>query len=118
MKRLSELSHDTILTVYQYPYDTDIRLMSVEEIIEDRYYENEDARFSLAEKEILDFDLSDILSRICEEGYEDMDEDVRDAVFSAPETEPFLRMIKEVFERYPVYYDGATVLNDLREVQE
>lgn len=68
---------------------------------------------SLADSEILSFDLKSIIDQIGEDAYEDWNEQVWDSIKDAPETKSFLEFINNVFSTHKVYYGGKPILMDM-----
>lgn len=117
MVKLSELPMDAYLTVGH----TDIgemRIISKEDFLNDACFLDSliypCPEVTLAEKTYCDFDLNWIIEMIGDgETYEDWQEDVLNDIMNSPETEPFIKMVKEVFKRHPTYWEGQLVDIDM-----
>ena len=68
---------------------------------------------SLANSEIMSFDLKNVIDQVGEDAYEDWNEQVWDSIKDAPETKIFLEFINKVFSAHKVYYAGKVVLVDI-----
>lgn len=116
MIKLSELTMDTLLIVGGWV--DNLEVMDKQDFLDSDYFLNyPDEPFpivTLAEKEILHFDLWDCIERIGDgEAYDGWDEDVYDYIKDQPETIAFLKLVKKVFESRPIYYDGESVEIDM-----
>ena len=68
---------------------------------------------SIADFEIIQFDLKDIIDQLGEYAYEDWNEQVWDSIENAPETKAFLELVKKTFECHKVYYPSKAILIDI-----
>lgn len=117
MKKLSELSMDTMLCV-GHQNDGEFDVMSKDDYLRSSQFIDYPAEpftsVCLADKSVLTFDLFDAIERIGDDSsYEDWDEDVYNDIKDLPETKAFLEKFKEVSERNPTYWEGEAVDIDM-----
>lgn len=117
MVKLSELSMDACLTVRNTSFG-EFSIMDKEDFLNDAAFLDSLVEpcpeVTLAEKTYCDFDLNWIIDNIGDgETYDGWAEDVLYDIMHSPETEPFLKMVKEVFERHPTYWEGELVDVDM-----
>ena len=117
MVKLSKLPMNAYLTV-GYSDMGGFRLIEKEEFLNDAVFLDSLTEpcleVTLAEKTYCNFDLNWIIEMIGDgETYDGWVEDVLYDIMNSPETEPFLKMVKEVFERHPTYWEGQIVDIDM-----
>ncbi|KAF5050635.1 hypothetical protein DSECCO2_427320 [anaerobic digester metagenome] len=122
MKKLSELSMDTMLCV-GHQNDREFDVMPKEDYLRSYQFLDYPAEpftsVCLADKSVLTFDLFDAIERIGDgSSYEGWDEDVYNDIKDLPETKAFLEKFKEVSERNPTYWEGEAVEIDMIPEQE
>ena len=110
---LSELHDSELLFIEKFHNDPTI--ISKEDFLSSYDYLEDIRNVSLAEPEIMSFDLKNIIDQIGEDAYEDWNEQVWDSIKDAPETKAFLELIKNTFSSHKVYYSGRNVIIDLEE---
>lgn len=115
MKKLSELSDDTMLCV-EHNYDGDIQVMTKEEFLDSAYYLDYPVEpfpiVTIADKSIQTFDLGDIIYNMADEMHEDWDDDVICELKGTAGIAEFEALINEILERHPTYYEGEEVKID------
>lgn len=117
MVKLSELPMNAYLTVRNTSFN-EFSIMDKEDFLNDAAFLDSLTtpcpEVTLAEKTYCDFNLNWIIDIIGDgETYDGWAEDVLYDIMHSPETEPFLKMVKEVFERHPTYWEGQLVDIDM-----
>ena len=111
MKKLSELSDDTMLCVKREENSDDFYAMTKADFLIYKYDRN--SQVNIAEKNIPEFDLSNVLAEIAEnEGYNDYLDDIIPDL-DADITNRFVEHINEIFAKHPVYYMGESIEIDI-----
>lgn len=118
MKKLSELSEDTMLTV-EHRNDGEMEIMSVKDYYDSCYYLDYPVepltKVTIAEKTCAKFNLCEVLERIGEgETHESWYEDVlHDIDKSDLDVKGFEEKINTILSRNPTYWDGEEILIDV-----
>lgn len=117
MKKLSELSNDTLLTVKQR-LGGDFSVMSKKGFLDSYYfldYQTEPfPNITIAEPFYAKFDLYNWLVYVGEDHcYEGWVEDVCERLAIEPETKAFIDRVDQIFRAYPTYYEGEPVEVDI-----
>ena len=117
MRKLTELPMDTMLAIERSDYD-DLKIMDVHDFLSSEYFDNFPEKpfpkVFLAESTREKFDLFNAIESICDgTTYDDCAEDVYNDVKDAPETAAFIKLLNEVFQRHPTYWEGEPVEVDI-----
>ena len=110
----SELHDDELLFIEFYKGEP--LLMTKGEFIQSdewKEYPYNICKISLAESEVMSFDLKQVIDQIGEDAYEDWNEQVWDSIKDAPETKTFLEFINNVFSSHKVYYGNRPIYVDI-----
>lgn len=121
MKRLSELSGNTMLTVRDNHYSTDFSVMDKDEFLESHYFldyapspTNNGIEVTVADITTAKFDLLNYLEYIGEdECYEGWIDDVYDSILTEPATKEFIERVNAIFGSHPTYWEGEPVEIDM-----
>lgn len=113
MKKLSELSNDTMLIV-----GNDLVVMTKEEFLDSSYFlDCEDVTVTIGDKSVEKFTFSQMIEEKAENNHEDWDEAINRDITS--EKWEVLRkaekLINEIFEGSPTYWEGEKVDIELSE---
>ena len=121
MKKLSELSGDTMLTVRDSHYSTDFSIMDKDEFLQSHYFldytpspTNNGIEVTVADITTAKFDLLNYLEYIGEdECYEGWCDDVYDSIMAEPATKEFIERVNAIFGSHPTYWEGEPVEIDI-----
>lgn len=116
MKKLSELSRDTILTVENRNHGG-FSVMDVAEYINSEYY-LECHKTTIAEEIYPKTTIEDIAEMLAcnyeDEMHEDWGDRIQEAItYSKKDFEPFVKNLNRIFEKNPTYYEGEPVEIDI-----
>lgn len=109
----SKLHNDELLFITLFRGDP--LLMTKDEFLQSDEWANYPyniCEISLADSEVMSFDLKNVIDQIGEDAYEDWNEQVWDDIKDAPETKTFLELINRIFSSHKVYYGAKVVLMD------
>jgi hypothetical protein len=118
MKKLSELSLETMLTV-KHQFDGEMDIMSKKGYLNSAYFLDYPAEpfttVTVADKTVVRFDIDGIIERLSEdETYEDWEEDVwYDIEHSNIDIKAIEKAFNDIFENNPTYWEGEVVEIDI-----
>ena len=112
MRKLSELSNDTMLTVGNGP-----EIMTKEAFLDSAYFlDGEQVEVTIADKCVETFSFADLIEERKENNYEDWDEEVNRDI-SSEQWEILKKaekVINEIFEGRPCFWEGKKVEVDIK----
>lgn len=112
MKKLSELKNSDMVSVYYEEYFEPF-VMSKEDFLESEYFEerkNNKIKLFMVQKEVVKFDLFDVLEEESENMYEDWYVHILEDLQSiGPEIEEFTNKVNEILNGRPSYYNGEEI---------
>lgn len=109
MNKLSELDNNSIIYVV-YP-GKGAATMSRKDFLSDGY--SSGCEIYATEKEVFKFDLDSVIEDICEDGYDDMNQDILSSL-DRDIVNLFVEHINRVFAEHPIYYKGEPIDIDIR----
>ena len=116
MKKLSEISNDTMITV-EHRYDGDFEVMSKADFLESAYFLDFPVEpfpmITIADAVRARFSLSDAIETLSDEMHEDWFSDVGYALAEALNIKEIEKKINDILDEYPTYYQGETINIDI-----
>ena len=112
MKKLSELSNDTLLCV-ELNSGENWELLDKSGFLYS--YTSHRGRLWIAEAENATFSWADVIERFEDDMHEDWAEIVMDDIRATPELVEAEKLINMLLHRHSTYYQGELVENDMRE---